>query len=81
MKILDFGIIPKRILASGISHPLEPTILEQDGVFEDTVTTSLPYTSTVRLLDEKYDLFLLDQDRIIAMDTPVGVFSSPRFFG
>ncbi|KAJ7800512.1 hypothetical protein B0H14DRAFT_2898913 [Mycena olivaceomarginata] len=75
MKILDFGIIPKRILASGISHPLEPTILEQDGVFEDIVTTSLPYTSTVRLLDEKYDLFLLDQDRIIAMDTPDSVTS------
>ncbi|KAJ7800519.1 hypothetical protein B0H14DRAFT_2616103 [Mycena olivaceomarginata] len=83
IKILDFGIVPKRLVStSGNDSPstaefapqlyMESIILKRDSLFEDTVTTFLPYMSMVRLLDEDHDLFLLDQNRIIAMDVSVG---------
>jgi hypothetical protein len=95
VKILDFGIVPKRFVStSGSDSPstaefatqstqlhMESIILKQDSVFEDTVTTFLPYMSTIRLLEEEYNLFLLDQDRIIGMNIFVGVVLFQRFFG
>ncbi|KAJ7330347.1 hypothetical protein DFH08DRAFT_1022526 [Mycena albidolilacea] len=79
VKILDFGIVPKRLISTtGNDSPstaefapqlhMESIILKRDSLFENTMTTFLPYMSMVRLLDEEHDLFLLDQDRIIAMD-------------
>ncbi|KAF8190667.1 hypothetical protein K438DRAFT_1831422 [Mycena galopus ATCC 62051] len=74
VQILDFGIIPQRSTdlpsSTGFTAELhvEPTTVSLDGyVGNNTVTTSLPYMSTLRALDEECDLFLMDQDRIIAM--------------
>ncbi|KAJ7881911.1 hypothetical protein B0H13DRAFT_1459124, partial [Mycena leptocephala] len=76
VEVLDFGIIPRRAGATTDITPsarfstvlrLEPSTLEVDGVFRDAVTTSLPYRSALRSLDKEYDLFLIDQDRIIGM--------------
>jgi hypothetical protein len=81
VEVLDFGIIPRRAGATTDIAPsarfstvlrLEPSTLEVEGVFRDAVTTSLPYRSALRSLDKEYDLFLIDQDRIIGMNISVG---------
>ncbi|KAJ7872385.1 hypothetical protein B0H13DRAFT_1895400 [Mycena leptocephala] len=46
-----------------------PSALRLDGIFRDTVVTSLPYKSTLRSLDEEYNVFLIDQDRILGINT------------
>ncbi|KAF7340687.1 F-box domain-containing protein [Mycena sanguinolenta] len=76
VQVYDFGIIPQRIALvpqptaqSEVVLHTESSTLVWDDIFEDTVTTSLPYMHTVRLLSEEYDLFLMDQDRILAMNT------------
>jgi hypothetical protein len=82
VQILDFNIIPGRDGAAAdtpsstrIATELHfgPSALRLDGIFKDTVVTSLPYKSTLRSLDEEYDIFLIDQDRILGMNT-VGAF-------
>jgi hypothetical protein len=86
VQILDFGIIPGRIDPTDEAHPsavlgfntevhLNQSVSEMAGtVFQNIVTTSLPYWSTVRSLDKEFDIFLIDQDRIIGVDLSVGVF-------
>ncbi|KAJ7909592.1 hypothetical protein B0H13DRAFT_2491327 [Mycena leptocephala] len=80
VQILDFGIIPGRIDPTDEAHPsavlgfntevhLNQSVSEMAGtVFQNIVTTSLPYWSTVRSLDKEFDIFLIDQDRIIGVD-------------
>ncbi|KAJ6511000.1 hypothetical protein C8R45DRAFT_1068842 [Mycena sanguinolenta] len=76
VQVYDFGVIPQRIALvsqstaefEAVLHT-EPSTFVLDAIFEDAVTTSLPYMHTVRLLDEECDLFLMDQDRILAMNT------------
>ncbi|KAJ7229560.1 hypothetical protein B0H12DRAFT_1147530 [Mycena haematopus] len=78
VQIYDFGIIPQRSalipppsaeFKLKVNMQTEPTTLMMDGVFKNLVTTSLPYMHTLRsLLDEEHDLFLMDQDRILAMN-------------
>ncbi|KAJ7620183.1 hypothetical protein FB45DRAFT_148267 [Roridomyces roridus] len=48
----------------------EPTTI--NGTFEEPVTTSLLYRSTMRSMDEDFDVLLLDQDHIIGMDSKEG---------
>ncbi|KAF7366801.1 F-box domain-containing protein [Mycena sanguinolenta] len=76
VQVYDFGIIPQRM--PPVSQPTaefkavlhtEPSTLVLNNVFQDIVTTSLPYMHMVRLLDEEYNLFLMDQDRILAMNS------------
>ncbi|KAJ7018350.1 hypothetical protein C8F04DRAFT_392359 [Mycena alexandri] len=48
---------------------VEPsTMPDEDAVFLEEVTTSLPYRWTFRSVEKKHDLFLIDEDRIIGMD-------------
>ncbi|KAF7330170.1 F-box domain-containing protein [Mycena venus] len=80
VQILDFGIIPRRApVTDDTPHSagfatelhLEPSGLSDvKRVFLNVVTTSLPYRSTTRVLDEgdeEHDSFLIDQDRIIGL--------------
>ncbi|KAF7358540.1 F-box domain-containing protein [Mycena venus] len=78
VQVLDFGIVPAR--ADSDTVPVTSTVFSTelhlepgppwlDGIFRDTWTTALPYKSTLRALDEEYDLFLMDQDRIIGLRT------------
>jgi hypothetical protein len=84
VQILDFGVIPGHAEPSADMEPPAHTVTELhletstfgvQGVFRNLVTTSLPYRSTLRPLDEQYDLFLMDQDRIIAMNTVCAFFT------
>ncbi|KAJ7629178.1 hypothetical protein DFH06DRAFT_722166 [Mycena polygramma] len=81
VQLLDFGIIPGHLDASPPSAlvstelHLEPSTLAEEGVFRNAVTTSLPYRSTLRSLEDEHDLFLIDQDRIMGL--VVSEFGSP----
>ncbi|KAJ7102816.1 hypothetical protein C8R44DRAFT_808586 [Mycena epipterygia] len=58
------GFITKFISASS-------TFCAEDSPFKDTVTTSLPYRQSERLvegMDENLSLFLIDQDLLVAMN-------------
>ncbi|KAJ6535099.1 hypothetical protein B0H19DRAFT_437981 [Mycena capillaripes] len=76
LELLDFGINPKRTSvkctppSAGVNTELNlaPSTLGMSGIFRNVVTTSLPYRSTLRLLNEEFDVFLIDQDRIIGMN-------------
>ncbi|KAJ7605372.1 hypothetical protein DFH06DRAFT_1385184 [Mycena polygramma] len=78
IQLLDFGIIPGHMDASPPSAlvstelHLEPSTLSVEGVFRNAVTTSLPYRSALRSLENEHDLFLVDQDRIIGLVVSVG---------
>jgi hypothetical protein len=83
VEILDFNIIPGRDGAAAdtpsstrFATKLQfgPSALRLDGIFKDTVVTSLPYQGTLRSLDEECDVFLIDQDRIIGINISVGAF-------
>ncbi|KAJ7902408.1 hypothetical protein B0H13DRAFT_2335569 [Mycena leptocephala] len=78
VEILDFNIIPTRdgaaadtLSSTRLATALHfgPSTLRLDGIFRDTVVTSLPYKSTLRSLDEEYNVFLIDQDRILGINT------------
>ncbi|KAJ6554410.1 hypothetical protein B0H19DRAFT_1071811 [Mycena capillaripes] len=82
VQVLDFGVNPRRadaiedsLHSTGFKTELhlEPTVFPVDGLFEHPVTTSLPYRSTWRILDEEFDRCFMDQDRII------GIFPSEDF--
>ncbi|KAJ6535113.1 hypothetical protein B0H19DRAFT_438309 [Mycena capillaripes] len=76
LELLDFGINPKRTdltetpTSAGATTELHltPSTLGKSDIFRNVVTTSLPYRSTLRALNEEFDLFLIDQDRIIGMN-------------
>jgi hypothetical protein len=81
--ILDFNIIPARDgVATDTPSSTEvttelhfgPSALRLNGILKDPVVTSLPYKSTLRSLDEEYDVFLIDQDRMLGIDDSVGAF-------
>ncbi|KAJ7843965.1 hypothetical protein B0H13DRAFT_1648208 [Mycena leptocephala] len=83
VEILNFNIIPARDGAAAdtpssteVTNELHlgPSTLRLDSIFKDTVVTSLPYNSTLRSLDEEYDGFLIDQDRILGINDSVGAF-------
>ncbi|KAJ7679348.1 hypothetical protein DFH06DRAFT_1166345 [Mycena polygramma] len=76
VQILDFGITPRRptIVANAapyyvqVEFHLDPSSLELEEVFVDTVTTALPYSITTGSADGNgHNLFLIDQDRLIGM--------------
>ncbi|KAJ7450068.1 hypothetical protein B0H11DRAFT_2246992 [Mycena galericulata] len=78
IQVLDFGVIPGHLpsvdppQAIGVTTELhmEPTTISgpEDGVFEDAVTTSLPFKSTMRFVGDDFDVFLIDQDHIIGVN-------------
>jgi hypothetical protein len=82
VQILDFNIFPgcdgavvdPSSTESATELHFGPSALRLDGIFKDTVVTSLPYKSTLRSLDEEYDVFLIDQDRMLGIDNSVGAF-------
>ncbi|KAJ7902426.1 hypothetical protein B0H13DRAFT_2513461 [Mycena leptocephala] len=81
VQILDFNIFPgcdgavvdPSSTESATELHFGPSALRLDGIFKDTVVTSLPYKNTLRSLDEEYDVFLIDQDRMLGIDN-----SEPR---
>jgi hypothetical protein len=84
VEVLDFGVIPGRAEPLADMAPPAQTVTELhletstfgvEGIFRNLVTTSLPYRGTLRPLDDEYDLFLMDQDRIIAMNTVCALFT------
>ncbi|KAJ7782659.1 hypothetical protein B0H16DRAFT_1357026 [Mycena metata] len=79
--VLDFGVIPRRAESHLLSEkssgsPGSATMLEvepstmpnEHEVFVEEVTTSLPYRRTIRSVEKRHDLFLIDEDRIIGMN-------------
>jgi hypothetical protein len=88
VQILDFNIIPGRDGAAADTSSstrfatelhFGPSALPLDGIFKNPVVTSLPYRSTLRSLDEEYDVFLIDQDRILGMNI-VGANTVSAFY-
>ncbi|KAK7028563.1 F-box domain-containing protein [Favolaschia claudopus] len=85
VQILDFGATIQR--SAALANPDVPSssadiqvklhtgpsnIPSADYVFLSTITTTLPYLSTVRKLGPGNDIFLLDQDRLCAMNSAAG---------
>ncbi|KAJ7620295.1 hypothetical protein FB45DRAFT_1062618 [Roridomyces roridus] len=75
MNLLDFRpIVPgqpefaqSRAPDTRTSFVSSPTTINEP--FENPVTTSLPYRSTFRHMDENFDVLLLDQDHIIGVNS------------
>ncbi|KAJ7450078.1 hypothetical protein B0H11DRAFT_2078366 [Mycena galericulata] len=80
IEVLDFGIIRSRppsldaLQAAGVSdtelHMHPTTLSEENDVFAEAVTTSLPFRSTLRSMGD-FNVFLIDQDHIIAANPNV----------
>ncbi|KAJ7187287.1 hypothetical protein C8R46DRAFT_1184927 [Mycena filopes] len=75
--VLDFGVIPRRGDPTPTwhfdFHDTElvlgsSTMLDEDEIFEQRVTTCLPYRWTLRAVEKQHTLFLLDEDCVIGMD-------------
>ncbi|KAJ7620441.1 hypothetical protein FB45DRAFT_930225 [Roridomyces roridus] len=67
IRLLDFGpIIPGRSTDDDGLMCIPTTVDPADSPFKDAVTTSLPYRSLQRTLEEEFDVFLIDQDHIVA---------------
>ncbi|KAJ7203782.1 hypothetical protein GGX14DRAFT_501344 [Mycena pura] len=76
LEMLDFGIIPSRpgfddVLPNSQLCVAPSTLSCADTVFQDDVTSSLPYRRSWRDLDQRHVLFLTDQDRIIGVKDAV----------
>lgn len=73
LKVLDFGwhsraIHVDRRFDQLSSHPgRTPTVIERGVVFENRVVTSLPYFVCERTIDARYEGFLMDDQRIVAV--------------
>ncbi|KAJ7620182.1 hypothetical protein FB45DRAFT_1094209 [Roridomyces roridus] len=75
MHLLDFSpaiprdpdIVDSRAPDTRMSFVSAPTTIKEP--FENPVTTSLPYRSTMRSMDENFDVLLLDQDHIIGTNS------------
>ncbi|KAK7002478.1 F-box domain-containing protein [Favolaschia claudopus] len=79
---LDFGVRPQRkenetpeeesnspLAALSAELFVGSEFFTLDGVFQNSILTALPYRSLRRKLDRSHDMFLMDQDRILAMNT------------
>ncbi|KAF7312606.1 F-box domain-containing protein [Mycena indigotica] len=76
IEVLDFGFFPGRLQPQDQNintqlHLNPSTISQYDTVFQEDVTTCLPYRRIVRDLDQRHILFLIDQDRIIGVNETV----------
>ncbi|KAJ6549668.1 hypothetical protein B0H19DRAFT_1236962 [Mycena capillaripes] len=70
----DMPVDPTPAAGFNIELHLEPTVFPIDSVFGNAVTTTLPYRSMWRVLEEESDQFLMDQDRLFG----ISLSSSPN---
>ncbi|KAJ7472142.1 hypothetical protein FB451DRAFT_1252002 [Mycena latifolia] len=77
IQILDFGMSASRpgvdVEMAQSPHSTcelhtEPSTISDDSVFEEPVTTSLPYRRIARPVGEDYTVFMIDEDQIIGVD-------------
>ena len=95
IRIMDFNVHPKRLTDPVSSMPIPSdrsyTVVTEEthvgaSIFEEAVTTSLPYAVTVRqdfppaaMPMKEYNGVMIDREQIIGVGFPSEV-SSPRVF-
>ncbi|KAF8198205.1 hypothetical protein K438DRAFT_1824018 [Mycena galopus ATCC 62051] len=71
VEVLDFGLTPSRAGFEDRLVTSEPSTVCNAALFENDITTSLPYRRVSRHMDDQHYLFMIDQNRLIAVNEAV----------
>lgn len=82
LQVLDFNVHPSQtssfsILDKGTTRStcIEPSTLPPNEIFQNQITTTLPYIVTARAVVEQYSAYMMDAERIIGLKV-----CAPRLF-